>query len=88
MHIFLFGARLTTLLLKGGVIPIFFPPLWMRLTRQFQKGAGEELLKKHALEEHPGLLANLALAQLRRGEKEEAESLLKRTSTLLKDGVS
>jgi hypothetical protein len=61
LHLFFFGSRLTTLLLLGGLKPILFPPLWVRITRKLQKGAGLELLKKHHLHTHPGLLTNLAL---------------------------
>jgi hypothetical protein len=62
-HLFLFGCRLTPLLVKGGLKPILFPPLWVRLTRRMQRGAGMELLTKHDLHNHPGLLTNLSLVQ-------------------------
>lgn len=76
VHLFIFGCRLTTLLIKGGFRPVFFPPLWIRLTRQFQKGSGIELLKKHQLDTHPGLLVNLALTQLNREEPEKGHQTL------------
>ncbi len=67
-HLFFFGCRVTPLLLKGGLKQTLFPPLWIRLTRKLQKGKGIELLEKHNLHAHPGLLTNLALAQVQRGE--------------------
>ena len=84
-HLFLFGCRLTTLLLKGGFRPVFFPPLWMRLTRQLQKGEGLECLKEHKLEEHPGLLVNLALIQFTRDQKQEGQQTLRRALSLCPD---
>jgi hypothetical protein len=75
-HLFLLGCRLTTLLLKGGLRAILFPPLWVKLTRQLQKGAGLELLQKYDLHNHPGLLANLSLAQYRRGQYRDAHQTL------------
>ncbi|MCH9608725.1 MAG: hypothetical protein S4CHLAM45_13060 [Chlamydiales bacterium] len=63
LHLFLLGLRFTSLLLTGGIKSLFAPPLWVRITRQFQKGKGIELLKEYHLERHPGLLANLALAK-------------------------
>lgn len=70
-HLFLFGCRLTALLLKGGFFPLLFPPLWMRLTKRLYRGEGFELLKRYNLERHPGLLVNLARAQLGRDQQEE-----------------
>ena len=75
-HLFLFGGRLTQLLLVGGCRAIISPPLWIRLTRQFQKGAGVELLKRHRLENHPGLLANLSLIKAQLGDSEASELTL------------
>jgi hypothetical protein len=82
-HLFFFGCRLTSLLLKGGLKPILFPPLWIRLTRKLQKGHSIELLRKYHLEDHPGLLANLALAQFAREQHIEARQTLQRALTLL-----
>lgn len=84
-NLFLFGCRLTTLLLKGGFKPIFFPPLWMRLTRQLQKGKGIELLKNHKLDTHPGLLVNLALVQFSRDQFTEGRHTLRQALALYPD---
>ncbi|MCC5832090.1 MAG: hypothetical protein JJU12_03505 [Chlamydiales bacterium] len=81
-HLFLFGCRLTSLLLIGGFRPIFFPPLWMRLTRELQKGQGIEILKKHNLSDHPGLLVNLALVQLSREQIDEGRHTLRHALAL------
>lgn len=72
-HLFLFGCRLTSLLLTGGLRPILFPPLWVKLTRKLQKGEGIALLQKYHLENHPGLLSNLAITQYARGEYADAQ---------------
>lgn len=61
VHLFFFGCRLTTLLIKGGLLAVLFPPLHARITSKLARGAGIDLLKKHNLETHPGLLANLNL---------------------------
>lgn len=84
-HLFLFGCRLTSLLLKGGFRPIFFPPLWMSLTRELQKGKGIEILKKHNLSDHPGLLVNLALVQFSREQINEGRQTLHRALSLCPD---
>jgi hypothetical protein len=84
-HLFFFGCRLTTLLLFGGLMPILFPPLWIRLTRKLQKGAGFELLTKHALHTHPGLLTNLALVQYTHGESQAACQTLRRALSYAPD---
>ena len=76
VHLFFLGCRLTTLLLMGGLRPILFPPLWIKLTRRLQKGAGIELLKKHQLHTHPGLLTNLALIHYSRGELHKAHTTI------------
>jgi tetratricopeptide (TPR) repeat protein len=76
VHLFFFGCRLTSLLLKGGIKPILLPPLWVRITRQLQKGKGLELLAKHHLEKHPGLLANLALIQYGKSDYAAAKHTL------------
>jgi len=76
-NLFLFGCRLTTLLLRGGIRPVLFPPLWIRLTRRMQKGGGLEVLKRHDLQEHPGLLANLAIAELSRKDCKSAKLTLR-----------
>lgn len=75
-HLFIFGGRLTQLMLVGGVKAICAPPLWIKLTRQFQKGEGIELLKKHKLENHPGLLANLSLIKAQLGESDASKEIL------------
>ncbi len=62
--LFLLGMRLTALMLSGGLRPILFPPLWVRLSNQLRRGADERILAKHGLEKHPGLLTNLILSQL------------------------
>jgi len=85
VHLFLFGCRLTTLLIKGGFKPIFFPPLWMRITRELQKGKGAEVLKKHSLEEHPGLLVNLALVQFSREQTHEGRQTLRHALSVCPD---
>jgi hypothetical protein len=77
IHLFLFGCRLTTLLLKKGLKPILFPPLWIRVTRKLQKGSGLELLKKYSLETHPGLLSNLARVYYNKGEIDQAAKVLR-----------
>ncbi|MFN0065835.1 MAG: hypothetical protein ACKVOH_06330 [Chlamydiales bacterium] len=82
LHFFILGCRATTLLISGGVSPLFFPPLWTKLTRKFLQGSGIELLAKHQLEEHPGLLVNLALAQHLRGEEKNAEQNLQKAFSL------
>lgn len=64
IHLFFVGCRLTTLLIMGGLTPILFPPLWVKLTRKMQKGARLEFLQKYHLQNHPGLLFNLALITL------------------------
>lgn len=76
VHLFFLGCRLTTLLLKGGLKAIFFPHLWMRITRRLCKNPSLELLRKYHLETHPGLLANLALAHISREEFSAARSAL------------
>ncbi len=76
LHIFLLGCRLTNLLIYGAIKPIFSPPLWIKLTRQFQKGEGLDLLKKHHLEDHPGLLANLALTKAYLNKPQAAKEIL------------
>lgn len=81
-HLFILGIRLTALLLVGGLKPIFSPPLWVKLTNQFQKGAGYSLLEQHHLQSHPGLLANLALAKAIRGEEGESKSALEKALKL------
>lgn len=78
LHIFLFGCRLTTLLMKGGFRPIFFPPLWIRVTRQLQKGGNFTLLKRYHLDRHPGLLVNLALIEFSRRNDNEGRQALQR----------
>lgn len=82
LHLFLFGCRLTTLLLLGGLKPILFPPLWIKITRKLQKGGDLQLLTKYQLQNHPGLLINLALVQYTRKENKEAEQNLKKAFTL------
>lgn len=84
-HLFLIGYRLTTLLLKGGFRPIFFPPLWIRLTRELQRGKGIELLKKHNLHEHPGMLVNLALVQFNREHVSDGRQTLSHALALCPD---
>ena len=76
VHLFFAGCRLTTLLITGGLKPILFPPLWIRLTRKLQKGGGIELLEKYNLHNNPGLLTNLSLIYLTRGERQEALNTL------------
>ncbi|MCH9625806.1 MAG: hypothetical protein S4CHLAM123_09860 [Chlamydiales bacterium] len=78
VHCFIGGCRLTTLLLHGGLAPILFPPLWVRLTRRLLKGEGMELLSKHNLERHPGLLSNLALMHYHRNESTQAMDVIKK----------
>ncbi|MCP5469697.1 MAG: hypothetical protein H7A36_04235 [Chlamydiales bacterium] len=73
-NLFFLGCRLTQLLLCRPLRPLFFPPLWMRLTRQIARGADITLLKKHNLQDHPGLLANLALAHKLRYNKMDEQS--------------
>ena len=63
INLFFLGCRLTSLLMIHPLRPLFFPPLWMRLTKQIAKGADITLLEKHNLENHEGLLANLRLAR-------------------------
>lgn len=69
INLFFLGCRLTSLLMIHPLKPLFFPPLWMRITKKIAKGADFELLKEYNLETHEGLLANLNLAQQLR-EKE------------------
>ena len=77
LHLFFFGCRLTHLLIGGGLKPILFPPLWIRLTRKLQRDAGLEILKAHRLEHHPGLLVNLSLIHFTQGRSAEAEQTLR-----------
>jgi len=84
-HLFIFGCRLTSLLLKGGLWPILFPPLWVRLTRRMQKGLGLELLKSKDLAAHPGLLANLSLICFIQKRHREAEQALHLALNILPD---
>lgn len=76
VHLMIFGSRLTHLLLQGGCLAVLFPPLWIRITRQFQKGKGTELLEKHKLRDHPGLLVNLGLIQIDSGRLAEGKQRL------------
>lgn len=85
IHLFLFGCRLTTLLVNGGIKPLLFPPLWIKLTRKMQKGQGLELLKKHHLDDHPGLLVNLALIQFHQRQTQLAEHTFQQALSLLPD---
>lgn len=85
LHLFLFSCRLTTLLLKGGVKPVLFPPFWIRITRQLQKGKNLDHLKAHDLDQHPGLLVNLALVELSQGNSQEGHHLLRRALSFCPD---
>ncbi len=84
-HLFLVGCRVTSLMLNGKLKPLFFPPLWIRLTRELQKGGGIEILKKHTLDTHPGLLVNLALTQFTQGHAQEGQATLKHALSFCPD---
>ncbi len=75
-HLFFFGIRLTSLLVAGGIQAIFSPPLWVHITKQFQRGEGFALLEKHQLQRHPGLLANLALSKALQGDYKTAKDAI------------
>lgn len=84
-HLFVVGCRFTSLVIHGGFLAILFPPLWIRITRKFQKSEGIQLLKRYHLEKHPGLLANLALIQMNRSEVQQARETLKLALDILPD---
>ena len=72
-NLFLGGCRFTSLMMIHPFKPLLFPPLWMKITRQIANGAGIEVLQKHHLEDHPGLLANLKLAEALRDSKQSSD---------------
>ena len=82
VHLFIFGCRLTTLLIKGGVRPLLFPPLWIRLTRALQKEPSLAPLKKHNLQNHPGLLSNLALIHYTQNRPQQGRETLQKALSL------
>lgn len=75
-HLFLLGCRLTTLLLKKGLKPILFPPLWIKITRKLQKKPDIQILQKKNLDTHPGLLSNLAIIEYLHGDVVSAQTHL------------
>jgi hypothetical protein len=85
LHLFLFGCRLTSLLLVGGLKPFLFPPVCVRLTRKMQQNPCLDILKSKNLASHPGLLVNLSLIQHIQGRRSEAKETLRLALDILPD---
>lgn len=76
LNFFCLIFRLVHFLLDGGARLLYFPPLWEKLTERIESGEDFTLLKQYHLENHPGLLYNLARVEKRRGNLEKAKEAL------------
>ena len=82
------GYYWSGLMLAGSGKPLFFPPPWEKLNRYLRLGyldSAQDLTEQLGLAEHPGFLANWALAYRRNGDQERAQQSLNRAMQLCPD---
>lgn len=78
VHLFIFGCRLTQLLLMGGIKELLFPPLWERVGRKLEKKGSLQLLQAYKLDTHMGHLTNLVRIQIKKGAISDAKATLEK----------